>query len=139
MLASASITVIEPSKPSLRNVWAACMPASDAPTTTTEPITVDDLSGRAGRSLLDDRDRLLGATLDRLLDLGAQLLGRGLVQHVEEVVVAHLEHLWCDPHADRVALTQVVVDHHSHLGPLGILIGSEGPSCPNLSLQNAEW
>ncbi len=40
-------------------------------------------------------------------------------KHVEEVVVAHLEHLRCDPHADRVALAQVEVDHHSHLGPLG--------------------
>src|SRR4051812_36656046 len=98
MLASASITVIEPSKPSLRNVCAACMPASDAPTTTIEPIMAVALPARSAGSLLDDGDRLLGTALHGLLDLGPQLLGRRLVQDVEKVVVADLEDLWCDPH-----------------------------------------
>ena len=40
----------------------------------------------------------------------AQLVGRLLLEHVEEVVVAHLEHLGRDAHAQRVALTLVEVD-----------------------------
>src|SRR3954452_14443373 len=99
------------------------MPAREAPAMTTEPITKG--------SVLGDGDGLLGAALHALLDLGPILFARGLVQDVEEVVVAHLEDLGRDPHADRVALTQVVVDHYSHLGPLGSVNCSsgEGSSC----------
>ena len=42
--------------------------------------------------------------------LRAQLLGRLFLEHVQEVVVAHLEHLGRDAHAQRVALTLVEVD-----------------------------
>src|SRR4051812_28880853 len=72
---------------------------------------------RAG-SLLDNRDGLLGALADGLLHVRAQLVGRLVLQDVEEVVVPHLEHLGGDPHADRVALTDIEVDddlpgHHA--------------------------
>ena len=42
--------------------------------------------------------------------LRAQRVGRLLLEHVQEVVVAHLEHLGRDAHAQRVALTLVEVD-----------------------------
>ena len=45
------------------------------------------------RSVLGDGDRLLRAAAHGLLDLGPQLLGRVLVEDVEEVVVADLEDL----------------------------------------------
>src|SRR3954452_2034290 len=112
------------------------MPASDAPTTTIEPIMAVALLARSAGSLLDDGDRLLWTALHGLLDLGPQLLGRRLVQDVEKVVVADLEDLWCDPHADRVALTQVVVDHHSHLGPLGSSSGRNAHHAPTACAQD---
>ncbi len=88
--------------------------------------------GRAGDddglqgSVLRYRQRLLGAAPHGFLDLVAHALGRGLVEDVEEVVVAHLEHLGGDPHADGVALAEVEVTHDAHgLVPLGL--ASAGP------------
>ena len=43
---------------------------------------------------------------------------RLVLEHVEEVVVPHLEHLGGGGHAQGVALTQVVVDDDAHLGLL---------------------
>src|SRR5262245_23181488 len=63
--------------------------------------------------VLDDRDGLFGAAVDGELDLLAERFGRVLVQHVEVVVVADLEHLGRHAHADGIALAQVVIDHHS--------------------------
>ena len=57
----------------------------------------------------------LGQSLHGHLHLGAQLLGRVLVEHVQEVVVAHLEHLGRGRHAQGVALTLVEVDDDSHV------------------------
>src|SRR5713226_4656400 len=64
-----------------------------------------------GRSVLGDGDRLLGALTHGLLDLGSQVVGRLLLEDVEEVVVAHLEDLGGDPHADGVALADVEIDY----------------------------
>jgi hypothetical protein len=61
-----------------------------------------------------DTDRLFRALPDCLLYLGPQLLWRVLVEHIQVVVVTHLEHLGRGLHAQGVALTQVEVDHHSH-------------------------
>ena len=46
----------------------------------------------------------------------AQLLARLVLEHVEEVVVAHLEHLGRGGHAQGVALAEVVVDDDAHDG-----------------------
>src|SRR4029077_12816794 len=69
-------------------------------------------------SFFDNRNGLLGALADGLLHLGPQIVGRLILQDVEEVVVPNLEHLGGDPHADRVALTDIEVDddlpgHHA--------------------------
>jgi hypothetical protein len=69
--------------------------------------------GHPRRSGVDDRDRRLGAAADGLLDLGTEPVGRHLVEHIEEVVVADLEDLGRHLHAARVALTQVEIDHHA--------------------------
>src|SRR5271166_3599341 len=49
------------------------------------------------------------AAVDRLAQALAELLGRMLVQHVQVAVVAHLEDLGQDPHADGVAGTLVEI------------------------------
>ena len=51
-----------------------------------------------------------GQTRAASLHLSAQLVGGLLLQHVEEVVFANLEHLGCDTHAQRVALALVEID-----------------------------
>src|SRR5690606_38793359 len=89
--------------PRHRSSSTARSPASEAPTTTI--VT--------WRSLVDDRDRRLRAAAHGLFDLGSQIVGRRLVEDVEEVVVAHLEHLGRDLHAPGVALAQIEVDHHA--------------------------
>ena len=45
------------------------------------------------RSIFRDADGLLRALLHGLLDTGPEVVGRVLLQHVEEVVVTHFEHL----------------------------------------------
>ena len=50
--------------------------------------------------------------------LARRILRRVLLQHVHEVVVADLEHLRCGRHAQGVALTQVVIDHYSHMATI---------------------
>ena len=42
------------------------------------------------------------------------MLGRVLVEHVQEIVVAHLEHLGARVHAERVALASIEPDDHAH-------------------------
>src|SRR5262249_19215765 len=64
-----------------------------------------------GGSALLDADRLLGALPDGLVALLAQVVGRVLLEHVEEVVVTDLEHFGDDAHADGIALAEVEVDH----------------------------
>ena len=58
----------------------------------------------------------LGQRCTASLHLGAQLLGRVLLEHVHEVVVANFEHLRGGGHAQGVALTKVVIDYYSHAG-----------------------
>src|SRR5690349_21525742 len=65
-------------------------------------------------SVLDDRDRLLGADTDRLLHLGAQFFRGMFLEDIEPVVGAHLEHLGRHFHASRIALAQIVVDNYLH-------------------------
>jgi hypothetical protein len=62
------------------------------------------------RSEVFDRDGLFGADAGGFVALVAQLVGGLLLQHIEEVVVANLEHLGCDTHAQRVALALVEID-----------------------------
>src|SRR5262245_11255476 len=100
---------MRPPKPSQRSSSAARNPARDAPTTTMACGRAFILVG----SRVDDRDRSLGAAADGLFDLGAELVGRRLVEHVEEIVVADLEHFGRRLHAPGVALTEVEVDHHA--------------------------
>ena len=52
------------------------------------------------------------ASQHRFLDLGRELLGWVLLEHVKEVV-SHFENLGRDPHAHRVALATVEIDDHS--------------------------
>ena len=74
---------------------------------------------RCGRPVTPRRWRWPAwAALHRLFDLGPFRLRWRLVQDVQEVVVPDLEDLRGDPHADRVALTQIEVDDHSHSVPL---------------------
>src|SRR4051794_29798792 len=106
-----------PVKPSARSVSAARSPAREAPTMTmfSSVVMGSDPGGAAGaarpgsprgRSAFDG-DGLLGAASRRLDDLRAERLVGLLLEDVEEVVIAHLEHLGRDAHADRVALAQV--------------------------------
>src|SRR5215213_8028568 len=62
-------------------------------------------------SALVDADRLLRALPHGLVALLPQLVGRVLLEHVEEVVVANFEHFGDDAHADGIALAEVEVDH----------------------------
>src|SRR5690606_5475683 len=79
-----------------------------------------------------DRQRLARAAPDRFLDLRTEALVGLLDQQVEVVVVAHLEHLGTDLHADGVGLTAVVIDDDLH----AFLIVCRGPSCqPAASLR----
>ena len=55
-------------------------------------------------------DRLLWAPLHRLFDLGPLVFFGCVGEQVQEIIVADFEDLRCDLHADRIALTQVVVD-----------------------------
>src|ERR1019366_3818765 len=66
--------------------------------------------GASTRSVLFDRDRARGTTVDRLDELRAEGLVGVVVEHVQEPVVAHLEDLRKDPHADGIARTLVVVN-----------------------------
>ena len=66
-------------------------------------------------------------------DLVAQLLGRVLVEHVEEVVVAHLEDLGGDAHAERVALAQVEIDDDTHQRSLSSWRSSAAPMLASAS------
>src|SRR4029077_20687032 len=50
------------------------------------------------RLFVDDGDGLLRALAHGLLHLGAEVVGRRLLEDVEEVVVPHLEHLGRDAH-----------------------------------------
>ena len=61
-----------------------------------------------------DGDGVLGTGPDGSLNLLAQLLGRVLVQHVEEIVVPYLEDLGGQAHAEGVALAQIEINHDSH-------------------------
>src|SRR5262245_27580388 len=58
-----------------------------------------------------DRDGLLRAHPRRLVTLGAQRVVGFLLQHVQEVVLAHFEDLGRNAHAQRVALAAVEIDH----------------------------
>lgn len=58
--------------------------------------------------------------MDGLLESSPPIITRVLVEDVQEVVVAYLEHIGGDLHADRVALAQVVVDNYSHGGSPGL-------------------
>src|SRR5207249_10462739 len=69
---------------------------------------------RVTDALLLDRDGLFGAEADGLLDARPELLARLLVEHAQHVVVAQLEDLGGDAHAQGIALAHVHVDHHSH-------------------------
>jgi hypothetical protein len=81
-------------------------------------------SAEAGERRTDDRygvqrlplegDGLLGAATNGFFDLAAQLFGRVLLQHVEEVVISNLEHLGRGLHTERVALAEIEVDHDLH-------------------------
>src|SRR3954469_5740774 len=95
-----------PSKPSRRSASAARRPASEAPTTAIERSVV------RGSAL--DGDGAGRADASRLFDLGAKLLARLLVEHVEIAVVAHLEDFGGGCHAQGVALAQVEVHVHAH-------------------------
>src|SRR4051794_27990104 len=63
------------------------------------------------RSALVDADRLLGALPHGLVALLTEIVGRVLLEHVQEVVVTDLEHFGDDAHADGIALAEVEVDH----------------------------
>src|SRR5690242_14907729 len=69
--------------------------------------------------------RLSRASLDRELDLRAQLLGRVLLQEVELVVVAQVEDRGHQTGADAVALAQVVVDDHAHAAMLPLRLAKK--------------
>src|SRR3954451_21900164 len=107
------MTVMRPSKPASRSASTARSPASDAPTTATCSSTSPF-----------DRDGLLRAAPHRLLDLPPQLLGRLLLEDVEEVVVPNLEHLRGRLHAECVALAKIEVDDDAHLF---LLVVARGP------------
>src|SRR4051812_43409149 len=66
-----------------------------------------------GPSVLE-LDGLARAGLERLLDLGPQLLARRLVEDVQEIVVRSLEALGRPLHADGVALAQIKIHDDSH-------------------------
>src|SRR5438094_675434 len=74
-------------------------------------------------SVLGDREGLLRAAADGLLDPGPHRRGRSLLLETQVVVVAHLEHFRHEPHAHRVALAEVAVHRHPHvrfLHPAGV-------------------
>src|SRR5687767_5819 len=111
-----------PSCPRRRSSSAARSPAREAPTMT---IWSRPTGAGPNASSALDRDGLLRAAPRGLFDLGAELLGRLVLEHVQEVVVPDLEHLGSGRHAQGVALAQVVVDDDSHVrSPHGT--GSEG-------------
>src|SRR5207253_5823657 len=69
----------------------------------------------AGRpSLLLDRQGVGGAELDRVLDVGAYVLGRVLVEDVDLARLRHLEDGGGLGLAHAVALAQVTVDADAH-------------------------
>ena len=79
-------------------------------------VPVDDAVGRHYSSTMEMA--CFGHCRTDCSTLVAQLVGRLFLKDVEEVVVAYLEHLRRDPHANRVALTDVEVDddlpgHHA--------------------------
>jgi hypothetical protein len=91
-------------------------------TDTSDDISIDDnfYSGTGARwrrapcpalATLLDGDGLLRALPHGLLALLAEIVGRILLQDVEEVVVTDLEDFRDDTHADGVALAEVEVDH----------------------------
>ena len=65
---------------------------------------------RAASGSVDDGDGLLGTDPDGFLALGAKFVGRLILQHVQEVVLAHLEHFGRGCHAQGIALALVEVD-----------------------------
>src|SRR4029077_4734957 len=86
-------------------------------------LTVSDLFGAGHRpslfigaprlkSALLDADRQLGALPDRCLHRWPQPVLGMLLEHVEKVVVTHVEHLGRDGHANGIAIALVEVDHH---------------------------
>src|SRR5438105_15930395 len=68
-------------------------------------------------------DGLLGARPHGRVDLGPHGLRWTLLEYVEVVVVADLEHLGGQAHAHSVALAQVVVHHNPHRRPSVVRLG----------------
>ena len=74
----------------------------------------------------------LGQGTDCCLHLLTQLFGRRLVEDVEEIVVVDLEHLRGQAHAERIALTQIEVDHYSHRFSLHSSLMPEAAASPGV-------
>src|SRR6476646_8831678 len=102
---------MRPSNPARRSASAARNPASDIPTIATERTPAVLLARYVS---VGERDCLGGTDAHCFFDLGAQLLARFLLEHVEEVVVAHFEDLGRGRHAEGVALALVEIDHDPH-------------------------
>src|SRR5262249_40278405 len=70
-----------------------------------------------GRRLVEDRQGLLGAATDGLLDARPQRLRRALLFQAKLIVVADLEDLGHQAGAHGVALAEVAVDPYLHFRP----------------------
>jgi hypothetical protein len=71
-------------------------------------------STRRSKNSVLDLDRLLWTHSDRCFHLGPKFLAGVLVQHIQEVVIAYLEHFGSRVHAQRIALTEVEIDDNAH-------------------------
>jgi hypothetical protein len=78
-------------------------------------LWVSDDAGE--RRLVEDRDRLWGATQHRLFDLGAVGLGNFVHQEIGEAVVSYFEDIWRAVHALAMSITKVKIDGNVHLTP----------------------
>src|SRR5271165_2430595 len=95
--------------------WPAPVTRAVRPSRSLGPVTGPSrAAGRSPPGSVDDAEGRLRAGPNRLLDLLAQLLGGLLLEHVEEVVVTHLEDLGRRRHAQRIGLAQVPIHDHSH-------------------------
>src|SRR4051812_41808963 len=104
---------------SVRPAIVTCAPsaanrfAHPSPIPLPPPVTsaaIPSMPDTAARLRVDDRDRLLRADPSRLVALLTQIVGRLLLQHVQEVVFADLEDLRRGGHTQRIALAFVEVD-----------------------------
>src|SRR6516164_6962890 len=90
------------SRASVRPAIVTCAPsaanrrAHPSPMPLPPPVTsaaIPSMPGTRDASGLDDGDRLLRADACSFVALGPQLVGGLLLQHVQEVVLTHLEYL----------------------------------------------